>query len=113
MRRALFAITALLLIARAQDAAAQCSISVLDINGTPNLCSDYGDDWRWTGPNGFTSSSMCIEATVDGTYTLSVYDFATDTWSEPCSHTVGNPPTAPACGITGPDSVCAGMSVLW
>lgn len=114
MRRAILAITALLLIAgRVQDAAAQCSISVLDINGTPNLCSDYGDDWRWTGPNGFTSSSMCIQATVDGTYTLSVYDFATDTWSEPCSHTVGDPPTAPGCGIAGPDSVCAGMSVLW
>lgn len=114
MRRAMLAITALLLIAgRAQDAAAQCSISVLDMNGTPTLCSDYGDDWRWTGPNGFTSSSMCIDATVDGTYTLQVFDFATNTWSEPCSHTVGDPPTAPGCAIDGPDSVCAGMSVLW
>lgn len=114
MRRVLFAITALLLIAgRAQDAAAQCSISVLDVNGVPNLCSDYGDDWRWTGPNGFTSSAMCIEATTPGTYTLSVYDFATNTWSAPCSHTVGEPPTAPGCAISGPDTVCVGQSVTW
>ena len=114
MRRALFAITALLLIAgRAQDAAGQCSISVLDINGIPNLCSDYGDDWRWTGPNGFTASSMCIEAAAPGTYTLRVFDFATNTWSDPCSHTIGDPQTAPGCTIAGPDSVCAGQSVTW
>lgn len=117
MRRALFAITALLMIVgRAQEASGQCSITVLDLNGTPTLCSDYGDDWRWTGPNGFTSSSMCIDAIADGTYSLTVFDAASGTWSAPCSHLVGDPPpppSPPTCGISGPDSVCAGETVSW
>ena len=114
MRRALFALTALVLSAGwAQDASSQCSITRLDINGTATLCSDFGDDWRWTGPNGFTSSAMCIDAVAPGTYTLRAFDSATGTWSDPCSQTVGDPPPPPSCGISGPDSVCAGESVTW
>lgn len=114
MRRALFALTALVLSAGwAQDASSQCSITRLDINGTATLCSDFGDDWRWTGPNGFTSSAMCIDAVQDGLYTLRVFDAATGTWSEPCSQQVGDPAPPPGCSISGPDSVCAGESVTW
>lgn len=114
MRRALFAITTLLVVTGwAQEASGQCSITVLDLNGTPTLCSDYGDDWRWTGPGGFTSSAMCVDAITPGTYTLRVFDAATGLWSEPCSHTVGDPPAPPSCSIAGPDSVCAGGSVTW
>ena len=114
MRRALFAITTLVLIGGwAQEASGQCSITVFDLNGTPTLCSDYGDDWRWTGPNGFTASTMCVDAVTPGLYSLRVFDAASGTWSEPCTHQVGDPPPPPTCGISGPDSVCAGQSVAW
>ncbi|HEU5323941.1 MAG TPA: hypothetical protein VFX28_24280, partial [Methylomirabilota bacterium] len=114
MRRALFAVTVCLLMAvRAPAASAQCSISTLEINGTVTLCADYGDAWEWSGPGGFTSSNMCVEALAQGIYTLRTWDAATSTWSAPCSTTVGNPPTGPSCSITGPDSVCAGASVMW
>ncbi len=114
MRRALFAITVTLLIAtRAQEAFGQCSITTLDLNGTPTLCADYGDAWQWSGPNNFTSNAMCVDAVVPGTYWLRTFDSASGTWSDPCSQLVGDPPTAPSCSIVGPDSVCAGGTVTW
>jgi len=113
MRRVLIAVGVVLLIAaRAPQAFGQCSISVLDVNGTPMLCADAGDGWQWTGPGGFSSTDMCITASTPGTYTLRVYDASTGQWSDPCSQAVGKPP-GPSCSITGVDSVCAGSSVQW
>ncbi len=114
MRRALFAITATLLIAtRAQEAFGQCSITTLDLNGVPTLCADYGDAWQWNGPGGFTSNAMCVDAVLPGLYTLRAWDATSGTWSDPCSQQVGSPPTAPSCSIVGPDTVCAGGTVTW
>ena len=114
MRRVLIAVTALLLVAtRAQTALGQCNISMIDMNGTPMLCADIGDAWEWTGPGGFTSTDMCVIASTNGTYTLRVFDAASNSWSAPCSQLVGPPPQGPPCSITGADSVCAGSSVQW
>ena len=114
MRRALIAVLAVVLTAaRAQEAFGQCTISSFEINGVTTLCADGGDAWQWSGPNGFTSSNMCIEPPAQGTYSLSIFDAATNTWSEPCSQTIGTPGAPPECGITGPDSVCAGGTPEW
>src|SRR5437773_11198899 len=113
MRRVLIAVGVVLLIAaRAPQAFGQCSISVLDVNGTPMLCADNGDGWQWTGPGGFAATDMCIIASTPGTYALRVYDASTGQWSDPCSQTVGQLP-GPSCSISGADSVCAGSSVQW
>jgi hypothetical protein len=114
MRRALFAIVTLVLIAApAQEALGQCSISMLEINGAVTLCADNGDAWEWTGPGGFTSSAMCVDALVQGTYTLRTFDAASGTWGQPCTQVVGAPPTVPTCDIAGADTVCAGSSATW
>ena len=114
MRRGLIATAVVLLIAtRAPVAFGQCSISMIDNNGTPMLCADTGDSWQWTGPNGFSSTDLCVTASTPGTYTLRVFDGTTNTWSDPCSQTVGTPPPGPSCSITGVDNVCAGSSVQW
>ena len=114
MRRVLIAIAVVLLVATgAGEAFGQCSISMLDVNGTPMLCANTGDAWEWSGPGGFTSTDMCVTARTSGTYTLRVYDTASGTWSEPCSEVVGTAPRGPSCSISGADSVCAGSSVQW
>jgi hypothetical protein len=111
MRRVLIAIAAFaLLAAQAQDALAQCSITMLDMNGTAMLCAGAGDAWQWSGPNGFTATDMCVTVSLPGTYTLRVFDAASSTWSEPCSQLFGTPPAGPSCSISGPDSVCAGST---
>jgi len=114
MRRVWFTIVAIVMItARAQEAFGQCSISTFEINGVLTLCADSGDAWEWSGPGGASSTSMCIEATLAGTYTLRTFDAAAGTWSDPCTHLVGSPSAAPACGIDGRDTTCAGQAVTW
>lgn len=114
MRRVLIAIAVCTLIAtRAQDAFGQCSITMLEVGGTTMLCAGNGDGWQWSGPGGFTSTDMCVTVTLQGTYTLRVFDAASGTWGDPCSQLVGDPPTGPSCSIEGPDSVCAGSSARW
>jgi len=114
MRRVLIAIAVCALIAtRAQVAFGQCSITMIDMNGSAMLCAGAGDAWEWSGPGGFSATDMCVTVTTPGTYTLRVFDAASNTWSEPCSQLFGNPPTGPACSIEGADSVCAGSSTRW
>jgi hypothetical protein len=114
MRRVLIAIAVCALIAtRAQDAFAQCSITMLDVGGATMLCAGNGDAWQWTGPGGFSGTDMCVTVTLQGTYTLRVFDAASGTWGDPCSQLVGDPPTGPSCSIDGVDSVCAGSSAHW
>ena len=67
MRRVLIAIAVFALIAtRAQDAFAQCSITMLDVGGATMLCAGNGDAWQWTGPGGFSGTDMCVSVTVQG-----------------------------------------------
>jgi hypothetical protein len=114
MRRALIAVLAVVLTAaRAQEAFGQCTISSFEINGVVTLCADGGDAWQWSGPSGYTSANMCIEPPTAGTYELRIFDAASNTWSEPCSHMIGTPGTPPECSIAGPDSVCAGTTAQW
>jgi hypothetical protein len=114
MRRPLLAIlTCVLIAAPAQEAFGQCTISTLEINGVVTLCADGGDAWEWTGPGGFTSSAMCVDALVDGTYSLRTFDAVAGTWSQPCTQVVGDPSTGPACGIAGPDTTCFGTAATW
>lgn len=114
MRRALLAIMTMVLIAApAQEAFGQCSISTLEINGVVTLCADNGDAWDWTGPGGFTSNAMCVDALVPGTYTLRTFDAVSGTWGQPCSQSVGSAPAGPSCSISGADSVCTGSAAVW
>ena len=114
MRRVLIAIAVCTLIAtRAQDAFGQCSITTIDVGGATMLCAGNGDAWQWSGPGGFSATDMCVTVTVNGTYTLRVFDAASGTWGTPCTQLVGPPPTGPSCSITGPDSVCAGSTAHW
>ena len=114
MRRVLIAVAVCALIAtRAQEAFAQCSITMIDMNGSAMLCAGAGDAWEWSGPGGFSGTDMCVTVSTPGTYTLRVFDAASSTWSEPCSQLYGTPPAGPSCSITGADSVCAGSSTRW
>lgn len=97
----------------AQDAAGQCEISVLEMNGVVTLCAVGGDAWQWTGPGGFTAVDPCVDVTVNGTYTLRTFDSVSGLWSDPCSVTYPTGAVAPVCAITGPDTVCAGASATW
>ena len=109
MRRVLVAVALSALIATAaQQANAQCDIMVVGVGGTTTLCAGGGDEWQWTGPGGFSSTDMCITATMAGTYTLREFDALNGLWSAPCSQVVGTPPAGPSCSIAGPDSVCPG-----
>ena len=110
MRRVLIAIAVCTLIAtRAQEAFGQCSITMIDMNGSAMLCAGAGDAWEWSGPGGFSATDMCVTVIAPGTYTLRMFDAASSTWSE-CSQLYGNPPAGPSCSIDGADSVCAGSS---
>jgi len=114
MRRVLIAIAVCTLIAtRAQDAFGQCSITTIDVGGSTMLCAGSGDAWQWSGPGGFTATDMCVTVSLNGTYTLRVFDAASGTWGAPCTQQVGPPPTGPSCSITGSDSTCAGSSAHW
>ena len=63
--------------------------------------------YTWSGPNGFTATSTCIDVSVTGTYTLTVRrnsDGATETCSADFTLTTGTVP----CDISGPSTVCEG-----
>lgn len=65
--------------------------------------------YSWSGPNGFTAFSSCIDVTITGTYTLTIRrnsDGATETCSADFLFTPGDVP----CGITGPSTICPGQS---
>jgi hypothetical protein len=60
----------------------QCGItgpSTIDAGTTATLCapSYVNTSYRWSGPNGFVSSSRCIRAGSDGTYSLTMRDLGT------------------------------------
>ena len=66
--------------------------------------------YRWTGPNGFVSTSRCINADDAGTYYLTMRNTSTG-YQRQCTRTLswsgGN---TTDCGITGPASVESGSS---
>ena len=83
---------------------AMCPGQLVELFGPWDL-----DDYRWTGPSGFTASgSASISVSTPGTYTLSVR--VGSCWSPPGSFSLGldNPQTPT---ISGPDSICAGQTV--
>jgi flagellar hook capping protein FlgD len=69
--------------------------------GTPvKLCGPEGQfTFAWSGPNGFGSSAACIEATVEGTYHLSVWNSGNNCPPSTCDQLV----TFTQCD-TGPPS---------
>ena len=81
---------------------------VVDVGGTTTLCAGGGDEWQWSGPGGFSSTDMCVVATMSGMYTLREFDALNGLWGEPCSQMVGTLPAGPSCSIAGADSVCPG-----
>ena len=91
--------------------AAQCIISGPSVicSGSARLCAPEGN-WaaEWIGPNGFSSTELCVTVSEPGTYQLFLYDLTTGGGAM-CEHTlsIGTPPTA---SITGPSSACTGAS---
>jgi hypothetical protein len=114
MRRVFTALVAVLGIALlAPEAASQCTMSQRVMDGGYLLCAVGGSEWDWTGPDGFTAATICVNVTTPGTYTVRVFDGFNGLWSAPCSFTFSSIPTSPQCAISGPDSVCTGATVAW
>src|SRR6185503_806997 len=66
--------------------------------------------YHWEGPNGFVFEGPCFDASVTGTYTLTITrnsDGRVETCSKDFLFTPGDVP----CGITGPKTVCKGATV--
>jgi hypothetical protein len=89
-----------------------CSGDTLRLRGEPNGMVSY----RWTGPNGFTSSlqsptlNNANAATATGDYTLTVVD--RDGCTSSTKHTVSFNPPAPVPTITpSMNPVCAGNTL--
>jgi hypothetical protein len=98
-----------------------CTISgpsVIPSGASVALCapSFAGTSYRWTGPNGFVSSSRCINADDPGTYYLTMRNTSTG-YQRRCTRTLtrgygggGNDDNVNECGITGPRTIPAGSS---
>ena len=97
----------------APEAAGQCTITHRAMDGSYVLCTSGGTAWEWTGPNGFTASTICIMVSDPGTYTCRVFDGFSGTWGDPCEFTFTSVPVNPECSIAGADSICAGTSTSW
>jgi hypothetical protein len=93
--------------------AAQCLISGPSVicGGTARLCAPEGNfAAEWIGPNGFSSTSLCITVSEPGTYSLYLFDLSTGGGSS-CDHTLSTNGTPPSASITGPASACNGENV--
>ena len=85
---------------------------------TATLCApgDGIHSYRWTGPNGFSSTSSCITVSEEGTYTLNSRNPFTGS-SRTCTHrldvtgTGGGSDDVGTCLISGPDEVADGGTV--
>jgi hypothetical protein len=70
--------------------------------------------YRWVGPNGFVSSSRCINADDAGTYTLTMRNLSSG-YARTCSQVLtssypGTPGNGSECGITGSTTLESGSS---
>ena len=78
---------------------------------TIDLCGPAGDySYAWSGPGGFADTSMCIHATVAGSYSLTLTDRASGCVGAPASQTISFSP-APTASISGASSACAGSAI--
>jgi hypothetical protein len=69
---------------------------------TAQLCGPLGNfDYAWTGPNGFTAATQCIDVTTTATYQLVVKDKLTTCPSDPVSKSV----TAAPCFVNCPHTI--------
>lgn len=96
-----------------ESSLAQCSITGPSSTcGLPvQLCGPTGGfDYEWTGPNGFSATTRCVNVSDQGTYSLRLFDYNNGIWFGPCTHVLSAGGSAPACQITGPTSVCSGTS---
>jgi len=90
--------------------------SVIENGASVSLCgTSYANtSYRWVGPNGFVSSSRCINADDAGTYTLTMRNLSSG-YARTCSQVLsasypgGSNPTN-QCGITGPTTIDYGAS---
>ena len=87
--------------------------STIDVGTNATLCApSYANTtYRWTGPNGFVSTSRCVNADDAGTYYLTMRNTSTG-YQRQCTRTLtawsGNGTTE--CGITGPTTIESGTS---
>lgn len=92
-----------------------CEISgpaTIEAGRTARLCSpeDGLHTYRWTGPNGFTSTSGCITVDTEGDYTLTSRNRITGSTRQ-CVHrltVIGGPSVD--CVITGPEVIPEGTT---
>lgn len=107
------ALVALWMLTGAGGAMAQCRIDgpTQICAGSPvQLCSAFGTEWQWTGPNGFRASTRCVTASAPGLYEVRAFDDQNGLWFS-CNTTLtaGAAPAPPA--ISGPATGCSGQSV--
>lgn len=114
MRRFLAAVVAVLASASlASEAAGQCSFTHTAVGGAYEMCAEYGSEFQWTGPNGFSSTMPCITESEPGTYALRTWDPINGLWSDWCTWSFDAPPFVPRLQITGSDSLCSGTTTPW
>ncbi|NOT33257.1 MAG: hypothetical protein HOP12_03705 [Candidatus Eisenbacteria bacterium] len=101
----------------ADRAAAQneCMISgpTSTCGGSVQLCGPEGLYlYEWTGPNGFTATSRCINVSDPGVYSMRIQDIEFGVFFGPCTHNLtSGAGGGGSCVISGPTSVCQGQSV--
>lgn len=77
-------------VGRSTGGAGSCSITgptSIQAGQSARLCApdDGLHTYRWTGPNGFTSTATCVTVTAEGTYTLTSRNRLTGS-SRQCTH---------------------------
>jgi hypothetical protein len=78
---------------------------------TVQLCGPSGNfSYAWTGPNGFTAATACIDVGADGTYSLAMTDLGTGCAIPSCDQTV----TFATCGGGGSGTTnCPRTARFW
>jgi flagellar hook capping protein FlgD len=88
--------------------------------GVAKLCGPEGSfTYAWSGPGGFASTAACIEATVEGTYHLSVWTSGASCPQSTCDQAVSftpcdtAPPSPPPPPPPDPPANCPRPAWFW
>ena len=88
------------------------------ITGAESICAGTSTSWcgptgdflyAWTGPNGFTASTACVDVSAAGAYSLTVTDRATGSANDPCTRTL----TTTDCAPPHTTGVCPSSARWW
>jgi hypothetical protein len=111
------ALATLALLGLAGSAAAQtCSISgpTTVCDSPVELCGPVGDvDYEWSGPNGFSATSRCVQVSQPGTYTLRMFDYLNGLWLAPCSTDLATGDCGGGGGDEGRLGNCPRSAAFW